>query len=435
MPTSNTPTFNLKVVIKETGIAADTLRAWERRYGLPMPERSSGGHRLYSQRDIEIVKWLMAKQREGLSISRAVDLWKELIASGQDPLPAPPSGIIPVTQVAPVPSANLEAVRKQWLEACLIFNENVAEQVINQAFALYPLETVCFEVLQKGLFEIGELWYHAQATVQQEHFTSALAQRRLDALIAATPPPTRPEAILIGCTAKEQHTFTSLLLTLLLRRRGLKVVYLGANVPNQRFKETLLSSKPHLVILSAQLLQTANGLRETAGQLNASGARVAYGGRIFNQIPELRNRIPAHFLGESIQEAVQAVETLLTTDIPLEGIVPVNEKDKSLSRSFIRNQPMVNMYMLTEANKIGIPIQFSTLAIQQLGNNLVSALSLGSINALEEEIAWIEGLMREHNQNAETLGSFLTAYAKSIDSAMGKEGQPISDWLRAHANS
>ena len=182
MSISNTPTFNLKAVIKETGIAADTLRAWERRYGLPMPDRTPGGHRLYSQHDIEIIKWLMAKQREGLSISRAVDLWNDLTASGQNPLPAP------VTQLALVPSVNLDTVRQSWLDACLDFNESAAEQVLNQAFALYPLETVCVEILQRGLNEIGEMWYHAKATVQQEHFTSALAQRRLDALIAAAAP-------------------------------------------------------------------------------------------------------------------------------------------------------------------------------------------------------------------------------------------------------
>ena len=78
MSISSSPTYNLKVVIQETGIAADTLRAWERRYNLPTPKRSPGGHRLYSKRDIEIVKWLIARQNEGLSISRAVDLWNEL---------------------------------------------------------------------------------------------------------------------------------------------------------------------------------------------------------------------------------------------------------------------------------------------------------------------------------------------------------------------
>ena len=238
MSVNDIPTFNPKVVIKETGISADTLRAWERRYGLPAPERSPGGHRLYSQRDIEIVKWLMAKQREGLSISRAVGLWNELSASGEEPLPGPTSEAMSTTKLLSISSTNLDEVRKHWLDDCLVFNENGAEQVLNQAFALYPLETVCIEVLQKGLIEIGDMWYRAQATVQQEHFTSALAQRRLDALIAATPPPTRSETILIGCTPKEQHTFPPLLLTLLLRRRGLKVVYLGANVPNQRFNET-----------------------------------------------------------------------------------------------------------------------------------------------------------------------------------------------------
>jgi DNA-binding transcriptional MerR regulator len=434
MSISTTPTYNLKAVIKETGIAADTLRAWERRYGLPMPDRTPGGHRLYSQRDIEIIKWLISKQGEGLSISRAVDLWNELTASGQDPLPDPLSGTLATSQLITVSSANLDAIRKQWLDACLVFDENTAEQILNQAFAAHPLETVCVEVLQRGLNEIGEMWYKAKATVQQEHFTSALAQRRLDALISAAPPPTRPYSILIGSTSGEQHIFVPLLLTLLLRRRGLKVVYLGANVPIQRFNETLQSVKPHLVILSAQLLQTANGLRDTAAYLNANGGRVAYGGRIFNQTPELQKRIPAHFLGTSIQEAIQAVETLLTSDISIEGIEPIDEQDKRLTNSFIRNQPMIEMYTLTETNKLGIPIEFSSIAIHEMGNNLVSALSLGKLEAVEGEMAWIEGLLREHNQNIESLDSFFSAYAKSIDSAMGEEGQPISNWIRSKFN-
>lgn len=424
MSISTTPTYNLKAVIKETGIAADTLRAWERRYGLPLPDRTPGGHRLYSRRDIETIKWLMAKQHEGLSISHAVDLWNELTASGQDPLPQPAS------QRVAVPSANLDTSRQAWLEACLDFNESLAEQVLNQAFALHPVETVCIEVLQRGLSEIGEMWYHGDLTVQQEHFISALAHRRLNALLAAAPPPTRPNTILIGCTPEEQHTFTPLLLSLMLRRRGLKVVYLGANVPTRRFNETLLSIKPHLVILSAQLLQTANGLRETAEFLNASGGRVAYGGRIFNLLPELRNRIPAHFLGESIPEAIQTVENLLASDIPLKGIVPVNEQETQLSKSFIHNLPMINTYTLAETDKIGIPVEFAMIAIQQTGNSLASVLSLGFIEGMASDMDWIKGLLQEHLQSTASLGGFLEVYAKSVDSVMGDEGRTISNWLR-----
>jgi hypothetical protein len=53
---------------------------------------------------------------------------------------------------------------------------------------------------------------------------------------------------------------------------------------------------------------------------------------------------------------------------------------------------------------------------------------------VEGEMAWIEGLLREHNQNIESLDSFFSAYAKSIDSAMGEEGQPISNWIRSKFN-
>lgn len=428
MSISTTPAFNLKVVVKETGIAPDTLRAWERRYNLPKPKRSPGGHRLYSQHDIDIVKWLMAKQSEGLSISHAVDLWNELMASGEDPLHEL------INRNPSILSINQDDIPEQWLNACLTFDENTAEQVLNQAFALHPLETVCIEVLQKGLIEIGDMWYHGLATVQQEHFTSALAHRRLDALIAATPPPTRPESILIGCTSREQHTFPSLLLTLFLRRRGFKVVYLGANVPNHRFKETIISIKPHLVILSAQLLQTANELRETAAQLTAGGARVAYGGRIFNLIPEIRSRIPAHYLGETIQDAVQNTETVITSDVSPNGFKPVSRQDMSLRESFVRSQPTIDMIVLTEINKFDISQEYATIAVQELGSNLRAALSFGIIDSVSQELDWITRLLKEHNLPAEHLEFFLNAYANAVDSAMGSEGKRISSWIRSQAN-
>ncbi len=72
----NTPLYNLKAVINEVGLNPATLRAWERRYDLLKPRRSPGGHRLYSRQDIEMLKWLIERQEEGLSISSAVEMWK-----------------------------------------------------------------------------------------------------------------------------------------------------------------------------------------------------------------------------------------------------------------------------------------------------------------------------------------------------------------------
>src|SRR3954471_8088044 len=69
---STAPVFNTKAVARETGVPADTFRAWERRYGVPQPQRTAGGHRLYSDRDIAIIRWLRERTDEGVNISHAV---------------------------------------------------------------------------------------------------------------------------------------------------------------------------------------------------------------------------------------------------------------------------------------------------------------------------------------------------------------------------
>jgi len=150
------PLFNLKAVVQQTGLKPDTLRAWERRYGLPSPARSSGRHRLYTQRDIEVLRWLIARQREGLSISRAVDLWRQMEAGRGDTLPIP---LLPGSISEPrLVGGMLDRLRQEWLAACLAYDEQRAEQAAAQAFALYPPETVCLELLQRALAEVGDLW-------------------------------------------------------------------------------------------------------------------------------------------------------------------------------------------------------------------------------------------------------------------------------------
>jgi DNA-binding transcriptional MerR regulator len=124
--------FNLKAVIQQTGLKPDTLRAWERRYGLPSPHRSSGGHRLYSPHDVETIRWLMARQREGLSIQRAVDLWRQIVAEGRDPLQAATPIAAQAVPVSPAGALGetIGLHRESWLEACLAFDEQRAEQIV-----------------------------------------------------------------------------------------------------------------------------------------------------------------------------------------------------------------------------------------------------------------------------------------------------------------
>lgn len=433
---NKSPAFNLKAVLRETGLAADTLRAWERRYGLPTPQRTAGGHRLYSQYDIETIKWLIARQAEGLSISRAVDLWNEMTASGSDPLAGlSPSSLAMLTASAPTLPADttLDAIRAEWIAACLNFSELQAEQALNRAFSMFPVESVCIEVLQKGMSEIGTHWYQNQASVQQEHFASGLAMRRLDALLSASPAPTRNLTVLIGCPPTEWHTFTPLLLALLLRRRGLNVIYLGANVPAERFAETAQRVKASLVILVAQTLSSAAHLQQVTLSLNSQNIPIAFGGRIFNLRKGIVDYIPGYFLGASLEGAIQEVETLLAQKLKQRVVKSTSQEYLSALIGFIAKRTHIESTLKMRLPPLSISLEEINTSIQYLGDNVAAALQFGDMEHLSEEMEWLKLLLQSYERPKQELVDFMELYSQAVDTHINGQGDPIKKWLRAYA--
>lgn len=429
---STTPAFNLKVVLKETGLAADTLRAWERRYGLPTPDRTAGGHRLYSQRDIETIKWLIKRQAEGLSISRAVDLWKEQTAAGQDPLAVSDQGtfaMVPAASLPYQPDTTLDSIRARWIQACMDFSESSAEQILNQAFSIFPVEAVCLEVLQKGMSEIGNLWYQNRASVQQEHFASGLAMRRLDALLSASPAPTRNQTVLVGCPPGEWHTFTPLLLSLLLRRRGLNIVYLGANVPTEQFSNTVKTIKAKLVVLVAQQLISAATLQQTAQALSAQNIPVAFGGRIFSIHSNLPKTISGYFLGNSLGASIDEIELLLNKKVKLPEPKPASPVYLAAHQAFVSKRGQIDLTVRQSLEPLAIAPENIRTGTHFLGENIVAALQLGDMSPVSTEVDWLKMLLQFHEEQPEHLIYFMETYSNAVNQHINGQGQPIFEWL------
>ncbi len=420
------PIYNLKSVVQETGIRPDTLRAWERRYGLPEPARTEGRHRLYSQRDIEIVKWLLDRQQEGLRIKGAVELWRSLEADGQEPLQPHPMSAV---SLAPEPvGQTIAELRQAWINACLAFDEREAEKTLTQAFALYPPEIICLDLLREGIAQIGQGWYAGNITVQQEHFASALTMRRMAALLLAAPPPTRPGRILVACPPKEEHAFGLLLLTYLLRRRGWEVLYLGANVPILQLEKVLSTTRPSLAVSMALQLPTAATLLEMALFLQREGVPLAFGGRIFNRLPTLHTRIPGHFLGPSLELAAQSVEELMLTPRPTPTVNPILDTYRQAMTHYRERQ------LLIEADLMKLRPDFldqpwSFIANRELARNVVAAMRLGDINFIEDSIDWVAGMSRNGHVTAETVGGYLGAYLEAARMHLDERGMPIVECL------
>ncbi|RME99257.1 MAG: MerR family transcriptional regulator [Chloroflexi bacterium] len=433
MPSANNePTYNLKAVVRETALKPDTLRVWERRYGLPQPKRTAGGHRLYSRQDINILKWLVARQQEGLSISRAVKLWRQLEAEGKSPAAEKPYPGAFVARPGAVPATGqaLEQLCAAWIEACVKFDEQAAERILTQAFALYPAELTCTRLLMPALAEIGQGWYDGKYTVQQEHFASALAIRRLEALLVATPAPTRPERLIIGCPPDEEHTLGPLLLSLLLRRQGLDVIYLGANVPLEHFAGTVLTTRPQLIVLSAQRLPTAASLQQMARLAVQQNVLLAFGGRIFNELPALRRRIPGHFLGNNLNEAPRVVEHLLfagapePTDIP-----PISEPYRQALEHYSALQTSIDAAVRKNLRQASISEQQLSVAGYNVSRTIIAALTLGDVKFMGSEVEWASKLLVNHQLPPDLLCRYFEAYLQAAQEKLDQRGALVITWL------
>ncbi|MEJ2757853.1 MAG: MerR family transcriptional regulator [Anaerolineales bacterium] len=406
-----TPSYNLNVVVRETGIKADTLRAWERRYGLPNPVRTEGGHRLYSTRDIEMIRWFMARQEEGMRISQVVQMWKDLSEEGVDPLnPNRRSvDVQPVLEGLSDDSA-LVRLREAWLDACAQFDEFVAEQILAQAFARYPVELVVVEVLQKGLSQIGKAWYEGSLTVQQEHFASNLALRKLNALISAAPAPTRNEKILIANPPGEWHVFATLMATLILRYHGWDVTHLGADVPVVDLEETLQHVRPDLVIYVATQLNTVDGLMEVASLMHEKNQAFAFGGRIFNELEKLQTKIPGYFLGDQLNEVAVAVEEILLGQREPNPLYSVNQEYVEAKSNFEKIVPEINVGLMRKYLSQGMKHELLKLINSQIASQIQAGLTFGDLKLVSPEINWARKLIANNAIPQAVMDDYLSTY-------------------------
>ncbi len=430
---SDVPTLNLKAVVRETGLKADTIRAWERRYGVPKPPRTSGGHRLYSQRDVELLKWMTARQHEGLSISRIVDLWKGLEAEGKDPLQVTSHTLL--RQAVPLSDVGeLANLRQAWVRACLDFDEPRAEQMLTQAFALFLLNDVVLELLLRGLSEIGEGWYRGEIAAQQEHFASVLAVRRLQTLIAASPMPTRTERIVLACPPGEQHTLSLHVINLFLRRQGWEVIDLGANVPLDRLESMLTNLHPQLLVAAAQHLPTAQTLQTLALTVQRLKIPLAYGGGIFNRLPALRHHIAGHFLGEALDELPGTVQTILRAPWPLPEVIDTSRASGVALEHYRERLPLIEAEVLSTLEpKIRETVRQAG-ANAYLAQYLGAALALGDVDFLDGDMSWIRGLLAAHQLPDAVLYGYLSIYWTAVQKYLDQRGIIILEWFRRVMN-
>lgn len=304
MPTddSDTPLYNIAAVVQRTGVPATTIRAWERRYGYPQPHRDEGGQRLYSEHDVETIRWLLEQTMEGVAISRAVDMLRNGHATSD-------RGVV---RTAPRGGRSFAAVRADLGQALLTLDAERADVILAEAFTLFSVEDVCLHVFQPLLVDLGDRWHAGELSVADEHYATSFVRARLFGLLQAYQGQHKPAPLVFtACAPDEWHEVGILIVSVFLARRGVSVRYLGPNLPLEGLAAIVARHHPAVVVLSAQSQETARKLRRAA-QAVQEGApphpRLAFGGQAFNIDPRLRAQVDGTYVGP---DAAAAVETIV----------------------------------------------------------------------------------------------------------------------------
>ncbi len=306
------PVYNMKAVEQQTGISAATLRAWERRYRLVEPKRTVSGYRLYSDRDVALLHWVQQRMAEGLTVSRVVAMLEVVHSAGETLFieDAPASTSTPPPD-SPTPPASLI---QPLVMALIDLDGERADEVMEQAFALYTMPSVYVDIIAPTLIEIGEAWHRGEIFISTEHFATTYLRGRLLALLQAYA--NRPDmpTLFVGCAPNERHEIGALIFAVMLRQQGYNVIYLGQDLPIEDVVEAALHEHPAMLCLSASNPQTALALKNVQPLFDAASQPApifGYAGRAFDLDPDLRRQVRGHYLGADPRDALGLVHTLL----------------------------------------------------------------------------------------------------------------------------
>ncbi len=230
-------TLRIGELARRTSLSPEVLRAWERRYGLLRPARSSGGYRLYSDEDAQRVLRMQELIASGIAAAEVARLALEDAPAAAD-------------------AGDAVAELRAALDA---FDDSAAHGAFDRLLSRLSLEAVLREAVLPLLHELGDRWERGEATVAQEHFASHFLRGRLLGLGRGWDRGVGPRAVL-ACVPREQHDLPLIVFGLALREHGWRITFLGADTPIATLAKTAAALAPAAVVVSA----TQEGVLEAA---------------------------------------------------------------------------------------------------------------------------------------------------------------------------
>ncbi len=235
--------FTIKDLENLSGIKAHTIRIWEQRYDFLKPQRTTTNIRYYTSEELKTILNISLLNKYGYKISHInkmelPEIKKKLLSLGHS-------------------QAQQERIVNEMIQAMVDLDVDEFEKLLSDHIANRGIDRSINQIVFPFLERIGILWLTYHINPGQEHLVSNIIRQKLIVGIEnISSRLSSDKTTLLFLPESEYHEIGLLYLCYLLKSRGIKVLYLGANVPLKDLEYIVKLKKPDF--LFTHLTSVAN---------------------------------------------------------------------------------------------------------------------------------------------------------------------------------
>ena len=287
--------LSIGAVSRETGVPIETLRTWERRYGVPDPIRTPSGHRVYSPDTLPHIRLIAEAIARGDRASRACTLPLDELESRVNFLrqqddarreqessrQGETSGVRGMLDIAPASDPSQEDVARSWVEFARNLDGDSLDTAFRSDWASLGALRFLSERVGPFLHELGESWVTGAIDVYHEHFASERLRDFLTSTWRPLSDTARGPSVVCATLPGERHALGLHMATSVVALAGCKITFLGSDTPISDIEGGARQSDAAGVLLSvsqaADTVRVRDALRMLRSRL-PTDIRIVVGG-------------------------------------------------------------------------------------------------------------------------------------------------------------
>ncbi|MCB0487458.1 MAG: MerR family transcriptional regulator [Cyclobacteriaceae bacterium] len=227
--------YSIKELETLSGIKAHTIRIWEKRHRLIIPQRTPTNIRFYSDDDLKKIINVSVLNNHGMKISKIAEMTDSQIQSE----------IVQLT----TQKSEADLFIEQLIIAMVDMEEEQFEKILSHLIVKFGFEKMITDITYPFLEKIGILWQTGNIDPAQEHFISNLIRQKIIVAIDSLPFASKDaKRVVLFLPENELHELGLLFYHYILRKHGYKTFYLGQHVPQNDLVSVCKKHRPDFLV-------------------------------------------------------------------------------------------------------------------------------------------------------------------------------------------